>query len=255
MAQVDKFQPGTFCWADLATHDVAGLKKFYGAVLGWTFESVKEGTREYWLGMVRGKPVAGIVQRTTEPFMPQWLNYISVTDLEATVAQSETLGARVITKPTDLLDLGRMAFVQDPSLAVIGLWQAKKHAGAGLVGEPETVCWNELRTRNTGAAAEFYTGLFGWTAGQAPGMDYTMFSAGGPPLAGMLTMPREIPLFIPAHWLAYFAVTDADKTAEKAKSAGGKLMAPPMDIPNIGRIVAIGDPAGTVFAILQPAPR
>lgn len=250
MAQVEKYHAGTFCWADLATHDVPAVKKFYAAVLGWEFEDVRRDGREYAIGTMRGKAVAGIVKRTSEPFMPQWLNYVAVADVDATVTQAEKLGARVIVKANELLDFARVAYIQDPSLAVVGLWQSKARQGAELVREPAAVCWNELRTRNTDAATEFYSKLLGWGVSATP--DYTMFTA-GPPLAGMLTMPREIPLFIPAHWLAYFAVADVDLTLETAKKAGGKIMSPPMDIPNIGRIAAIGDTAGTVFAVMAGA--
>lgn len=257
MPQIDGFPPGTFCWADLATHDLPGLKKFYGDLLGWTFEDVSEPGRTYSVAKAGGRPVAGIVKRTTEPFMPQWLNYLATTDLDATVAKAEELGARVIVKPADVLGLGRAGYIQDPSLAVVGLWQAGSLKGAGIVGEPSAVCWNELRTRNLGAAEEFYTALNGWSANaQSMGpMDYTTFANGQVPVGGMVMMPREIPLFVPAHWLAYFMVSNADQIVEKANSIGGKLMGPVMDIPTVGRIAAIGDPAGTVFAVMQPAAR
>ena len=32
-----RYEPGTFCWADLSTADVEGAKAFYGDLLGWTF--------------------------------------------------------------------------------------------------------------------------------------------------------------------------------------------------------------------------
>ena len=73
--------------------------------------------------------------------------------------------------PMDVVDAGRMAVVQDPTGAVLSLWQPKESAGAELYGETGSLCWVELQTRDTAAATRFYSGLFGWTTntGSLPG--------------------------------------------------------------------------------------
>jgi predicted enzyme related to lactoylglutathione lyase len=55
-----------------------------------------------------------------------------------------------------------VAIVQDPAGARIGLWQAARHQGAGLDDTPGTVCWHDLNTPKSGAAANFYAQVFGW---------------------------------------------------------------------------------------------
>ena len=64
-----------------------------------------------------------------------------------------------------------------------------------------TICWNELVTRDTPAAAKFYTELLGWKAIDSgmPGMAYTIFKAQDKDLGGMMAMPAEIPAEVSSH--------------------------------------------------------
>ena len=59
---------------------------------------------------------------------------------------------------------------------------------------------------------------------------------------------------VPAHWMPYFAVTDADAAAAKAKDLGGTLRVEPTDIPNVGRFSVIVDPAGAQFSVIALNP-
>jgi uncharacterized protein len=60
---------------------------------------------------------------------------------------------------------------------------------------------------------------------------------------------------IPSHWNIYFAAANTDDTVAKATAAGGSVMVPPQDIPNVGRFAFLQDPQGVMFGILQAAPR
>jgi predicted enzyme related to lactoylglutathione lyase len=57
----------------------------------------------------------------------------------------------------------------------------------------------------------------------------------------------------PAHWLAYFAVSDCDKTAAEAKRLGAEFYVPPTDFENVGRISVIADPQSAAFANVREA--
>ena len=83
--------------------------------------------------------------------------------------------------PMDVVDWGRMAFLKDPGGAAIGLWQAGKHTGAGLVNEPGAFIWDEVLAPDTQAVVAFYGSVFGWTTEPMPipgGGSYTMFKLG-----------------------------------------------------------------------------
>jgi predicted enzyme related to lactoylglutathione lyase len=78
-------------------------------------------------------------------------------------------------------------------------------------------------------------------------MSYTEFKLDGKSIAGGMKPPME---GMPAAWLVYFAVDDADAAAAKAKELGGTVMQEPTDIP-AGRIAVVVDPQGAVFSIIK----
>ena len=55
---------------------------------------------------------------------------------------------------------------------------------------------------------------------------------------------------VPPHWIPYFVVEDVDDACERAGELGGKVVAPPMDVP-AGRFATLADPTGAMFAVLQ----
>jgi hypothetical protein len=111
-------------------------------------------------------------------------------------------------------------------------------------------CWNELLVRDTAAQGAFYNRLLGWEAVATPmgEMNYTIFKAGGRDVAGMMPVPMP---GVPPHWLTYVKVADVDASARLAGELGGKVVAGPFDIPNIGRIAVVLDPEGAAFGLYQ----
>ena len=55
----------------------------------------------------------------------------------------------------------------------------------------------------------------------------------------------------PPHWSIYFAVADLDASIGKAKDLGGQEVMPPMEVPDVGRLVFLQDPQGAYFAMIQ----
>src|SRR5690606_30104614 len=101
--------------------------------------------------------------------------------------------------------------------AILCLWEGKRHQGAELVGEPNTLCWNELYTRNMDVVGSFYTKLLGWTGQvQNYGMPMTIFSNQGQQVATMIEIQKEWGE-MPSYWMAYFCVEDCDRSFQKAK--------------------------------------
>ncbi len=134
-------------------------------------------------------------------------------------------------------------------------WQAKQHAGVGVLGEPGSLAWTQLNASRSGPAKAFYTRLFGWDSQDSPmpggGGDYTTFMQGGRPIGGIMPMPADVPEGAPSHWLSYFATSDVDATTAKTASLGGRALVPPTDIPGMGRFAVLQDPRGAVFAIVR----
>jgi len=259
VAEFASHTPGTFSWPELATTDQKGAVAFYRALFGWDLNEQPIGpTETYSMFQMRGKEVAAAYTMRPEERQhgapPHWNNYVTVTNVDEAAKKAEGLGAKVFAPPFDVMDVGRMAVLQDPTGAVFQVWQAKKHIGARILNEPGALCWTELTTSDTKAAEKFYTQLFGWTPKHgAPGapMEYTEFSVAGTPSIGMMAKPKDMPAHIPSYWMPYFQVTSVDASASKAKELGGKVMVGPQDIPDAGRFAILVDPQGAVFAVFQ----
>jgi predicted enzyme related to lactoylglutathione lyase len=204
---------------------------------------------------VGGRSVAALYpqESTAVGAPPQWLSYISVGCVNQSAERAKALGGAVLIEPFDVLDVGRIAMVQDPTGAVVALWEPRRHAGAGVVGEPNAICWNELATTDTTRAGTFYTSLLGWSA-EAPTArtaGYTLFTDGGVPRGGMLTIAPEWGP-VPPSWLVYFAVSDCEGRTALAQSLGGAVRLPPTEAEGVGRFAVLVDPQGAVFAVIQP---
>jgi len=258
MTQITKYPPGTFCWAELATTDAVGAKKFYQGLFGWSVNEFPIGEGgNYIMAQLEQKDVAAMYslfpQQRAQGTPSHWLAYISVADSDASTAKAKKLGAKILKAPFDVFDVGRMAALQDPAGANFALWQPKKHIGATLKDQPGAVCWNELVTADVDAAGKFYSQLFNWKieTQKFGEMQYRVLRNGETTAGGMLQAEKRIP----SHWTIYFAAENCDRSVEKVKSLGGKVCVPATDIPGIGRFAAIEDPQGAMFAIIQMSPK
>jgi uncharacterized protein len=116
--------------------------------------------------------------------------------------------------------------------------------------------WHELMTTNPDSAQSFYTEVIGWGTQQWEGSTtpYTMWTANGTPLGGVMRLPDEVAAAgSPPHWLAYVSTPDVDATAAQVTDLGGRIMVPPTDIPSVGRFAVFTDPQGAMLAAFTPA--
>ena len=114
--------------------------------------------------------------------------------------------------------------------------------------------WYELMTSDDEAAAAFYRQVMGWQTADAgmPGMRYTLLSAGGAAIAGLMTLPQEAcDAGARPGWVGYIGVADVDALATRLQAAGGKLYRPAEDIPGVGRFAVVADPHGASFNLFR----
>jgi len=250
--QVEKHENGRFCWAELSTSDGPGAKSFYTSLFGWeAIDNPMGPNMVYTMLQVKGRNVGALYQDSEGKVPPHWSTYISVDDADATAAKARSLGATVIDEPFDVMTFGRMAVFQDVTGAFFSIWQAKDHIGYSLINEVGSVCWNELNTRDAAKAAEFYCGLFGYTAksSEMP-MPYTELQLDGKSIAGIFTLGPDL-AHVPPHWTIYWTVTNCEETFAKAKSLGAQPIVPPKEIPGVGTMAIMTDPQGAVFAFVD----
>ncbi len=248
MGSRTSFPEGTFSWVDLATTAVDGARDFYTALIGWVGDDEAGGS------MLRldGSLVAAIFPLSEESRAAgtpsSWTSYVTVADVDAVVARAVELGGAVSRDPFDIMDVGRVALIQDPQGAVVALWQAGTHFGAERVNDVGCLCINELVTSDLDAARAFYEQLFGWTTGLVD------TGPGGPTLVwvhndGTLNAHMSVEPG-PPHWRPYFSVASTATTVAQLEQLGGSVLAGPFPIPD-GSIAVVCDAQGAEFALFQ----
>ncbi len=253
--KVTKYPQGTFCWADCTSTNVEASKPFYQALMGWSVEDMPIGGGMFYsMYSHDGENVAAIsamLPEMQEQGVPSiWNSYIAVDDVDALQEKVTELGGVVLVSPFDVFDSGRMMALQDPSGAVVSLWQAKNHIGSGLVNTPGAITWNELSTRDPQAAMDFFEGLLGWTFTDGPQPGYKFIYNKGRINGGIITMTEEWE-GLPPHWMVYLSVANIDESLEKVKANGGAVNTPLIDAPGTGRFAVVSDPAGAHFTTIQ----
>jgi uncharacterized protein len=255
MSKRTSYAPGTPCWVDLATPDLDAAESFYGDLFGWEIPELPNSAEMggYRRARKGGKDVAGAMPLMQEGQPPAWSTYVSVDDADAIGRAIQENGGTMIAEPMAVASYGRLAVFTDPEGAFFGIWEPADFAGAELVNEPGAFSWNELETRDPAAAQRFYGAVFGWEfeAGEdMEEMTYYVAMVEGKRVAGMADVKGKMADEIPAHWMTYFSVEDAEGAVEKVKAGGGTVHFGPVDIP-VGRFAMAADPWGAAFAVIR----
>jgi uncharacterized protein len=111
--------------------------------------------------------------------------------------------------------------------------------------------WVDLGTPDLEASRQFYSRLFGWAADVSDEPQfggYTTFRKDGKAVAGAGGLSNEGQ--VPA-WSTYLATENADAVTARVEENGGRVLAPPMDVGEEGRMAVFADPTGASFAVWQ----
>jgi predicted enzyme related to lactoylglutathione lyase len=251
---------GRFIWHELVTTDPAAADKFYKEVIGWgSTKSGMEGM-DYTMFTVGEMPVSGFMGLTPDMkargVPPHWLAYTEVPDCDATVAQVQQLGGKVLLAPMSVPNVGRFSVLKDPQGAVFGIIASARPLGEEQDPAPKTYSWHELATPNLAAGISFYEQIFGWKKqsefDMGPEMGvYHMFGRDRFTYGGMMKLPPDVP---EPYWLHYVSVDSADAATERATKAGAKIAMGPMEVPGGDRVAVLIDPQGAYFAVHSKAP-
>ena len=103
-------------------------KKFYGELIGWKLVDQNMGGMNYTLITPPGteESVGGMMQMEGQQFEgipPHWMPYIMVENVDDRAQRCTELGGQVMVSPTDIPNVGRFCVIQDPTGAVISLFQ------------------------------------------------------------------------------------------------------------------------------------
>lgn len=249
---VTKYPQGAFSMVDVVSTDIEKSKKFLTSLFGWTSEDIPtgHGNLDYTKFSLDGKIVAGGVQALPSDMHSFCKSYVTVENVDEVVAKVEKLGGKVTWQPTDAMNAGRMAAIQDPTGAALYLWQPKEFIGASVINAVGAMCWNELYTKDIEKAKQFYSDLFGWTYEIDQKNDgYVMIKNNGRSNGGIYPITPEMGT-MPPNWTVYFTVKNMEESLAKVKELGGTTYMDPKAI-SIGKIAMVADPAGVSFMFIE----
>ena len=113
-------------------------------------------------------------------------------------------------------------------------------------------CWIDLPTADVQDSIEFYGGLFDWEfLDRAPSgvPRYVTAQIDGLDVAALAERPDAAPTG--SGWITYVSVADAEASAARVQSAGGRVIDPPAEIPHAGIGALCADPDGARFGLWQ----
>lgn len=126
---------GSIAGFDLTVPDADGIRDFYSSVVGWSPEPLDMGGyADYMMRSPEtGEPLAGIchARGLNADLPPQWLVYITVANLEASLARCVSLGGAQVTPIQG--DPGAdhsYCVIKDPAGAILALMQAPRSEAA-----------------------------------------------------------------------------------------------------------------------------
>lgn len=116
-------QHGAFSWSELIVDDVDSAIGFYSDVIGWEIEEMQMPKNKYYVLKSDGVPVGGIMGKPEgcEQLPDHWGTYITVNDVDETLAKAEAAGGKAVYPPMDVPGVGRMCAIADRSGAVVSI--------------------------------------------------------------------------------------------------------------------------------------
>jgi predicted enzyme related to lactoylglutathione lyase len=122
------------------------------------------------------------------------------------------------------------------------------------MSEQNPFIWHELVTSDQETSGAFFSKLLGWDLKQVEAEEfgmYTLFQKDGQDIAGMMNPTLDTP-GEGSYWHSYISVEDIDNCAEQTIKLGGKVLVPPHDVQDVGRICVVSDPTSAVVHLMQP---
>lgn len=239
-------EAGEFVWRDLLTGEPELAKQFYGDLFGWDFES----TGRITLIKVDQRAIGSIMEMppTETRHATRWVASLGVVDIEKATQWTRLQGGKVHEGPRDMRDRGKVALVSDSLGAQIALVElGLEKSEQSLPAVMNDWLWDELWTRNTDKALEFYSGLYGFEPDEiAPG--YWILKSGNHWRGGI----RE--LFDPAleqRWVPVIRVVDVQEMSAQAEALGGRIVLAADQGEAGDKTALIADPGGALFMVQE----
>jgi uncharacterized protein len=247
------YRYGKFTWFEHVSNDTAKAAQFYERLFGWKLQPLPLGAGTYLMIQNGGTGIGGLVADVSA--RAHWASWISVADVDAAYAAALAAGAKGVLPPSDYADIGRGATFIDPTGARISVWHGREGDREDMDDAPAgDWVWNELSTPDPQKALAFYENVFGYTRHDMDmgehGKYHTINTNDGRARGGVMRLPEA---GMQPMWMPYVRVENADDIASRIAPLGGKLLMPPTDIADVGRIATLVDPLGAALGFIKTA--
>jgi len=116
-----------FVHVELNTTDPAKAKEFYSKLFNWQLEDVPMGPGQTYTMIKPGEGTGGGMMKHPVPGAPSaWLAYVEVDDINASTQKAKALGATIMADVKEVMGMGWMSVLTDPTGAHIALWKPAK---------------------------------------------------------------------------------------------------------------------------------
>jgi uncharacterized protein len=249
--------PGKMIWADLFTKNPTGEVQFYTGLFGWKAATVQRPSGATYIVLSsEDVPVAGVIFRDApqgDTGQGRWVNYLTVADVDKTIAAAAALGGQVVHPARLLASRGTQALLADSQGSLIGVM----HSSTGDPDDTEasvgTWAWAHLSARDPAAAAQFYHAVFGQEVSPDTRDGQTtssfLLSSQGFVRASVGPIPDR-PEAKP-EWLGFVRVANLDDAIAKATSLGAHVLLQPRSTEPQSRLAILADPADVAIGIVE----
>jgi uncharacterized protein len=247
---------GKMIWADLVTPDLSAAERFYGGLLGWTFQTIHTGESDYAVALVDGRPIGGLFQKPIpagQHRQSAWLTFIAVRDVDAAKRMALAHGAKVVSDARNYPSRGRQAVLSDPEGAVFAVLASSSGDAPDYLAAPGEWIWSSLLSRTPGSEAAFYQQVFSYDVfdlASDDGLEHVILSSDDYARASANAMPGD-PARRHAHWLNFIRVDHTIDMVAKVQALGGRVLVEPHVDRHGGQVAVVADPAGAPFGLME----
>jgi hypothetical protein len=115
-----------FVHVELQTEDLAAARKFYQKLFAWKLADLKMPDGSTYVSIDVGqKGRGGGMMKKPMPEAPtMWFPYVQVDSVKRTIAKARKLGAQVPLEYMEVMGMGAMGVLVDPTGGALGVWEA-----------------------------------------------------------------------------------------------------------------------------------
>ncbi|MEC9357901.1 MAG: VOC family protein [Pseudomonadota bacterium] len=239
-----------FVWHELLSPAPEAAADFYTFVFDWSRDDTPaESSAPYIRLRAADTTFAGVISMAVYDFSgpARWTGWIAVETPADALDGAERDGGLILKRDVEH-PRGRLAFVQDPAGAELGLIDLRPELGA----VPGPIVAHELLLDRPAEDAQFYQRWLKWPAPQTRPSGALEFSTPAGPLRFAPPASWDLPSVAPS-WVPVFAVDDFEAVRDRAVEAGAVLVRELKSAEDGARSARLRDPQGAPFMIRQRA--